>query len=77
MSENQKELRRAAAQAFMESLDQLEQRLSITKPVQPVSPSPKAPQAKIDRDIVQDLEEAVADIEQHIHISPLHQNEAS
>lgn len=70
MDQSQRELRRSAADAFMESLDQLENSLQFreTETAQPTSPpmpniQPKDPDSKID---VKALEDAAADIEQFI-----------
>ncbi|MBD2461841.1 hypothetical protein H6G89_12360 [Oscillatoria sp. FACHB-1407] len=74
MNQSQQELRRAAAKAFMESLDQLgmslsspEEEVSEAKPA-PASHAKTAPQkppasASL---TVEELEDAVADIEQFI-----------
>jgi len=68
MNQAQKDLRRAAARAFMESLDALASRLSAetenpnhATTNHPTPTVPKAPQ----KPLVKELEEAVADIEQY------------
>ncbi|MBW4654215.1 MAG: hypothetical protein KME20_14435 [Kaiparowitsia implicata GSE-PSE-MK54-09C] len=70
MNQNQRDLRRAAAQAFMESLDQLETRLAAdasAAQASPQSPPPPRPSTRPPQaappSIVQELAEAVADIE--------------
>lgn len=65
MNHMQKELRRAAARAFMESLEQLETRLSsedvLNAPVSRTEmATPDAPQFTVG-----DFEAAMADIDQH------------
>jgi hypothetical protein len=67
MNHMQKELRRAAARAFMESLEQLETRLGSEENANTAAPS--AGRANVDSRqfaVAHDFEEAVADIEQHI-----------
>lgn len=68
MDQCQRELRRAAARAFMESLDQLHETLQpAAEPTPPPQrtpiPDPPASAAAIDLD---SLEQAVEDIEQFI-----------
>ncbi len=71
MGQPQYEIRRAAAEAFKQSLDQLQQTLESTQ--EPSKPHPPrrepAPQPTTDRSAKFDLsawEEAIADIEQFI-----------
>jgi ribosomal protein S9 len=73
MNSQQQELRYAASQAFIESLDQLSDRLSQPDPTLAAEPArrdtPRARFAKrspreSSQFTVQDLEDAVADIEQ-------------
>lgn len=72
MGQPQPEMRRAAAEAFKQSLDQLQQTLeSAQEPSQPpqFSRPEHSPQPMIDRPAKFDLsvwEEAIADIEQFI-----------
>jgi len=77
MDQTQQELRRAAAQAFMESLEQLEKSLTPLKDdsgkaaetvLPPVLPPPefKEPPVAPKAMTVQELEAAAADIEQFI-----------
>ncbi len=69
MNQRQRELRRAAARAFMESLDQLHDTLQSpeTQPAHPDSPQPKGlkatPPPQFD---LSTFEQAVADIEAFI-----------
>lgn len=56
MNQHQRELRRAAAQAFMRSLDKLQETLGA-----PINESPEKPDPNADA-----FEQAVADIEQFI-----------
>ena len=77
MHSSQQELRQAATQAFMEALDQLDQRLHMpeandqpsneqSQGTQSISSTPKAgaPNPHRAAITVQELEDAVADIEQ-------------
>lgn len=64
MNQRQQELRRAAAEAFAQSLDHLSKTLgeqAETAP-EPVAPKPAQPKPKTTFDLA-DLEEAAADIE--------------
>jgi hypothetical protein len=61
MNQSQRELRRAAAQAFMESLDQLGRSLT---PAEPAYSSPKTLETPETSQFAMDLEAAVADIEE-------------
>lgn len=69
MNPTQQELRRAAAKAFMESLDQLGQSLQSaeSRPAPSSHPEAHRPEPQLGnhprRSPVQDLEDAVADIE--------------
>ncbi len=70
MNQNPRDLRRAAAQAFMESLEQLEARLAADASAAQASSQPPAhsdissvPPQAVPPSIVQELAEAVADIE--------------
>jgi hypothetical protein len=72
MGQPQQDIRRAAAEAFKQSLDQLQQTLESTqepsKPPQTPRPEP-TPKPVTDRSVPFDLsawEEAIADIEQFI-----------
>ncbi|MDX2216485.1 MAG: hypothetical protein SFY66_24695 [Oculatellaceae cyanobacterium bins.114] len=68
MNQSQQDLRRAAAKAFMESLDQLGMSLSSSEEVAPevkTAPAPK-PTSASQAMSVEELEAAVADIEQFI-----------
>lgn len=72
MGQPQSEVRRVAAEAFKQSLDQLQQALGSTqgpsKPLPPLQPE-QAPKSGVDRAAKVDLsvwEEAIADIEQFI-----------
>lgn len=68
MDQNQRELRRAAAKAFMESLDQLGKNLTTdADPIEQASPtqSQEPPQGLS----IQALEDAANDIEQFISFS--------
>lgn len=77
MYQSQEELRRAAAKAFMESLDQLESSLTADDSSAPIMPSagtphvapanqptPSVKKTDVQPISVEALEEAVADIEQ-------------
>ncbi|MBD2329385.1 hypothetical protein [Alkalinema sp. FACHB-956] len=67
MGQHQKHLRRAAAQAFMNSLNQLEQTLCREEPSPQVVPPTPAKAAQPPEDLAitpAELDEAVADIEQ-------------
>ncbi|HEY9750101.1 MAG TPA: hypothetical protein V6C63_15555 [Allocoleopsis sp.] len=71
MEQQQKELRRAAAQAFAESLDQLQKTLQESKPpvaapAQPEPPTPTMGNSASALPTLADWEAAVADIEQFI-----------
>ncbi len=61
MNQSQRELRRAAAQAFMESLDQLGRSLT---PAEPAYGSKQKPDISDTSQFARDLEAAVADIEE-------------
>lgn len=64
MDSCQRELRRAAAQAFMQSLDDLEATFRTEpQPSQPEHPTTKQAQANADADL-SSFERAVADIEE-------------
>jgi hypothetical protein len=71
MKQTPKDLRREAARAFMESLSALENRLSsepgdIPRPASAKAPQPTpTPPANQNQILVQEFEEAVADIEQY------------
>lgn len=66
MNHMQKELRRAAAQAFMESLEQLETRLGSTEVTPASATHAGRPEIEPAQFVVaRNFEEAVADIEQH------------
>ncbi len=65
MNSQQRELRYAASQAFIESLDQLSDRLSQPDPALAAEPARRdAAKGRSPQFTVQDLEDAVADIEQ-------------
>ncbi|BAU43494.1 hypothetical protein [Leptolyngbya sp. O-77] len=69
MISQQRELRYAASQAFIESLDQLSDRLSQPDPALAAEPARRdtsrdTTRARSPQFTVQDLEDAVADIEQ-------------
>ena len=64
MNSQQRELRYAASQAFIESLDQLSDRLSQPDPASAEVPHREVDNAQLPQFTVQDLEDAVADIEQ-------------
>lgn len=64
MNSHQQELRYAASQAFIESLDQLSDRLSQPEPASAEAPHREVDKARSPQFTVQDLEDAVADIEQ-------------
>ncbi len=70
MGQPQQEVRQAAAEAFKQSLDQLQQSLESTQQSpKPHSPSLHSPKPKIERSAKFDLnvwEDAIADIEQFI-----------
>ncbi len=65
MNQRQQELRRAAAEAFAQSLDHLSKTLNEQPetPPEPTVPKPAPPRAKKAFDLA-DLEAAAADIEQ-------------
>lgn len=80
MNQNQRDLRRAAAQAFMESLNQLETSFncpgetSLESCISSVEDEQKPSDLPTDLSIEEQsnpLEEAVADIEQFIQTAPL------
>ncbi|PJF23634.1 MAG: hypothetical protein CUN53_21895, partial [Phototrophicales bacterium] len=64
MNSQHRELRYAASQAFIESLNQLSDRLSQPDPAAAEAPHPEMDKARSPQFTVQDLEDAVADIEQ-------------
>ncbi|GAB4150731.1 MAG: hypothetical protein Fur0046_29850 [Cyanobacteria bacterium J069] len=68
MNSHQRDLRYAASQAFIESLNQLSDRLSQPETAAASEPPRRAPAApakeRSPQFTVQDLEDAVADIEQ-------------
>ncbi|MFQ3616078.1 MAG: hypothetical protein SNJ57_02550 [Cyanobacteriota bacterium] len=64
MNSQQRELRYAASQAFIKSLDQLSDRLSQPDPASDKAPHREVGKAQPPQFTVQDLEDAVADIEQ-------------
>jgi SpoVK/Ycf46/Vps4 family AAA+-type ATPase len=63
----QEELRRAAAQAFRESLDQLESRLGSNDEQCPPTSRTESSASEASRFTLSDFEAAVADIEKHAH----------
>jgi hypothetical protein len=73
--DDQKDLRRASAQAFFESLDELFDSIEAnsSKPEQPESPAPEAKPASPPKRTrpakinLSDFEDAIADLEQFIH----------
>jgi hypothetical protein len=73
--DDQKDLRRASAQAFFESLDELFDSIEAnsSQPEQPESPAPEAKpstppkRARPAKINLSDFEDAIADLEQFIH----------
>ncbi|MEO1149162.1 MAG: hypothetical protein AAFY26_26840 [Cyanobacteria bacterium J06638_22] len=63
----QKELRRAAARAFIESLDQLESRLGSDEGSIPPNSRTESSASDASQFTVGDFEAAVADIEHNVH----------
>lgn len=65
MNQIQKERRRAATRAFLESLEQLENRLMTEEDTEAVAPDRRDRSTPSTRSLVDDFAEAVADIEKH------------